>query len=52
MEGRADFYFYKRYPNFKFEEFGTRSIENYVKDTITMYEALIEAEKALEQYAK
>lgn len=37
---------------FKFEEFGTRSIENYVKDTITMYEALIEAEKALEQYAK
>lgn len=52
VEGRADFYFYKRYPNFKFEEFGTRSIENYVKDTITMYEALIEAEKALEQYAK
>ena len=38
--------------NLKFEEFSTRPIENYVKDTITMYEALIEAEKALEQYAK
>lgn len=51
-DGESDFYFYIKDCNLKFEEFSTRPIESYIKDTITMYEDLIKAEKALEQYAK